>query len=175
MPLDHAAFRALFEAEHLRVHRFLWRLTRNAADADDLVQETFLAAWSRRGTFDGRGPAGGWLMAIAHRTWLDMARKRGRRRALAERRPPAPLAASVDDPGRAEWNGHVAASLRAAVDELPDGPREAFTLFHLGGLSTRDVGEVLGLEPQVVNARVRRALELLGRRLGWLPGRLAIG
>src|SRR5262249_23946355 len=54
-------FRALFDEQRDPLFRFLLRLTRNASDAEDLLQETFLTVWKKRELFDGRGSAAGFL------------------------------------------------------------------------------------------------------------------
>ena len=61
MTLTQADFRALFESERDRTFRFLMRLTRNRADAEDLLQESFLTVWRKRDVYEARGSAGGFL------------------------------------------------------------------------------------------------------------------
>ncbi len=174
MALDRDDFQRLFEAEREHVYRLLYRLARHAADADDLLQETFLAAWRHREAYDGRGAAGGWLMSIAYRLWLDGLRKGSRRRALAAQAPGRSEVGPEPDHGRAESNGRAASQVRAAIEQLPEGVREACVLFHVAGLSVREVAEVLGLSPKTTQARLRRALDLLGRHLTPLRRQLPI-
>ena len=78
--LTQHAFRELFERHRDDLFRFLYRLTRNATDADDLLQETFLIVWRKRAQFDSRGSLEGWLKRIAFRTYLN-SRTRSDRRA----------------------------------------------------------------------------------------------
>ncbi len=57
----------LFETHRAAVHRFLTRLARNAHDADELLQETFVLVWRKRAQFRGDGSVGGYLRQIAYR------------------------------------------------------------------------------------------------------------
>lgn len=168
MPLDRPQFRALFDAERDRVHRFLFRLCRNAADADDLLQEAFLMAWRHRTAFDARGSAAGWLMRTAFRTYLNAQRKRARRGALEQGRLNGSRPAAAADLENREALDFVLAKVRAAVDELPEGPREAFLMFRFEGLRVAEIAEISGAPLKTVETRIRRATLLLAERLGAL-------
>src|SRR3569833_2616066 len=69
------AFGALFDRHAPRVYRFLQRLTGNDATAQDLAQETFLAAYRSLGEWRGDGALGTWLCGIAFRLYRSAARK----------------------------------------------------------------------------------------------------
>jgi RNA polymerase sigma-70 factor (ECF subfamily) len=166
MALTHAQFRDLFESEHARLHRFLHRLGGNAADADDLLQETFLAAWRKRDQYAGRGSAAGWLRRIAYHLHLNARAKRVRRDALAPTPVPPHLDGSVAD-GVADRDAARAAVRRVqdVVATLPDGPREAFVMFRFEGLSVSEIAAMTGVPPRTVETRLRRAAHLLHEAL----------
>ena len=171
-------FGRFFETHRDAIHRLLWRLTKNAADADDLLQETFLAAWRKRGQFAGRGSAEGWLRKTAFRLYLNQRTKSKRRAALDDARgaptpgvvPPAD--ASIDDREAAAF---LLRRIDEAVDELPDEPREAFALFRFEGLTCVQIAEATQAPVKTVETRLRRATELLAAKVRRyresLPGR----
>lgn len=164
-----AEFRRLFDAHAGAVHRLLFRLARNAADADDLLQETFLVVWRKHGQFDGRGSAEGWIRRIAFRTYLNEREKRRRRNGLDEAAP-RPTAERTEPPpdgeiARREALGFLAARVEEALATLPDDQREAFVLFRFEGMTCAAIGDMTEVPAKTVETRVRRATELLARKL----------
>jgi RNA polymerase sigma-70 factor, ECF subfamily len=161
-------FPAFFETHRDAIHRFLWRLTRNAADADDLLQETFLTAWRKRAQFDGRGSAEGWLRKTAYRLYLNQRAKSVRRADLADAHAP-PREGSVPPGDRAvedrEATEFLLRRVAEAVDGLPDAPREAFVLFRYEGMSCSAIADATGTPMKTVETRLRRATELLAQQL----------
>lgn len=174
---DEAEFRRLFDAHRDAVHRLLFRLARNRADADDLLQETFLTVWRKRGQFEGRGSAEGWLKRTAFRTYLNAREKRKRRDRLdggVPRPATEPTAPPADgDLARRDAVAFLAARLDEALLQLPDEMREAFVLFRYEGLTCAQIGEMTGAPPKTVETRVRRATAALAERLA--PWRDHIG
>ena len=166
--------------------RFLWRLSGNAADADDLLQEAFLATWRSRDQFEGRGPvaggnAAGWLMRTAFRLYLNARRASVRRTDRTGRMesliPDVHDARAVDSNGSASHNGSallletkdalsfLLPRVEAALAALPDGPREAFLMFRFEGLPVREIAEITGCPVKTVETRIRRATQLLAEAL----------
>ncbi len=108
---DSAAFAALVEPYRRPLLRHGYRLSGSLADAEDLVQETFLRAWNQLPAFQGSGAFRSWLYTIATRLWLDEVRRRKRQVLLPFDGPPAdPDAAPSPPDGTAAW-----------LDPLPDG------------------------------------------------------
>lgn len=171
-------FATFFHAHRDVIHRFLWRLTRNSADADDLLQETFLAVWRKRGQFAGRGSAEGWLRKTAFRLYLNQ-RTKSRRRAALDDAHGAPTTGFVAAADGAVDDREAAAFLlrriHEALDELPDEPREAFVLFRFEGLTCAQIAETTDAPVKTVETRLRRATELLTAKVRRyrenLPGR----
>ena len=164
-------FRALFHEQRDPLFRFLLRLTRNPADAEDLLQETFLTVWKKRELYEGRGSAVGFLRRTAYRLFLNA-------HTVARRRAPAQAAAQVsadelaapDDGARAarerqETIDFLVRQVRAALEELPEPTRTAFVLFRYEGLTCAEVAETQGAPQKTVETRIARATELLAQRL----------
>lgn len=166
MTLDRPDFRALFQTERDRTFRFLLRLTRNRADAEDLLQESFLTVWRKRDRFEGRGSPGGFLRRTAYRLYLNQRTKKERRAALAPRNgapavvPPADLRVQ-----RQESVDFLLERVREALTGLPDSSRETFELFRFEGLSCAEIADLTDTPVKTVETRLRRATRALAERL----------
>jgi RNA polymerase sigma-70 factor (ECF subfamily) len=168
IPDDRDGFRRLYEAHGDAMFRMLHRLTRNAHDAEDLVQESFTTLWRKRRQFRGEGSLEGYLRRIAYRTYLNA---RGR---LARARSPAPLhdgqaASREGDPAprveRASDERLLLDRVRRAVDALPDSWREPFVLFRYEGLTCAEVAEAMGITTKAAELRLARALEAVSKEV----------
>src|SRR5947209_14015338 len=73
---DRLAMQVLFARHHVRVYRFVLRLVRNEATAEDLISEVFLDVWRQAGRFEGRAAVSTWLLAIARFKALSVMRRR---------------------------------------------------------------------------------------------------
>src|SRR5690242_21394197 len=73
---DKLAMQVLFARHHVRVFRFVLRLVRNEANAEDLISEVFLDVWRQAGKFEGRSSVSTWLLSIARFKALSSLRKR---------------------------------------------------------------------------------------------------
>lgn len=158
-------FRALFDAERDRLMRFLCHLTGNASDAEDLLQETFLAVWRKRDQYEGRGSAAGYVRRTAFHLFLNARQKQDRRDALAPRSYEEPSCTPVVDLDDREARDVLVARVRSAVDALPEGPREAFILFRFEGHSCAEIADIVGAPKKTVESRLARAVEILTDRL----------
>jgi RNA polymerase sigma factor (sigma-70 family) len=161
---DHG-FRDLFERERDGLFRFLYRLTRNASDADDLLQETFLTLWRKREQFDGRGCVEGWLKRTAYRTYLNARARLDRRAALAPEPSNGTLAPADGELERRDAIAFLVERVHDAIHELPDGAREAFVLFRCEGLTCAEIAEVTDSPVKTVETRLARATRLLAEKL----------
>lgn len=166
MPLDRARFRVLFESHRDAVYRFLCRLCRHTADAEDLLQETYLTVWRKREQYRGDGSDLAYLRRCAFRLFLNQRAKQKRRAELApDRRPPEPSMPHrilEEQDARRLLLGRV----RSAVEALPDGPREAFVMFRFEGMPCREIAEMTGVPVKTIETRIRRATQLLAEALG---------
>ena len=139
------------------VYRFLFHLTRHGAEAEDLTQETFAAAWEKVAAFEGRSALGTWLHRIAYGKFVD-ARRAGRRSAaLAERlrtrevpAPPCPQAGAEND--------DEARRLYGVLDRIDPAERVLLVLHYFQGLSYREMADVTGEPAGTVKWRTSLAL-----------------
>lgn len=168
--LDRAELWALFEDQREPLYRFLFRLTRNAADAEDLTQEAFLTVWRKRDRFEARGSAAGYLRRTAYRLFLNARQRRDRRQGLA---PTIQVGGEEEllsarresESERREAIGFLVERVRDALDGLPDAARDTFVLFRFEGLSCAEIAELDDTPVKTVETRLRRATRLLGQRL----------
>src|SRR5881398_4035932 len=73
---DRLAMQVLFARHHVRVYRFVLRLVRNEATAEDLISEVFLDVWRQAGRFEGRSTVSTWMLAIARFKAISALRRR---------------------------------------------------------------------------------------------------
>ncbi|HEV2447602.1 MAG TPA: RNA polymerase sigma factor [Candidatus Sulfopaludibacter sp.] len=159
-----AAFLRLFDDHHLPLFRFACRLTGSAADAEDIVQECFLALLRPECAFDPK--------RTAIRTYLfgavrNQALKLLRRREQGE----PPDSPDRRTPERDALRGEVAAAVARAIAELPDTQRDVLLLAHYEQLPLAEIAEILELEVAAVKSRLQRARATLRETLAaWAPG-----
>lgn len=156
--------RALFEAHRDGLFRFLWRLAGNSNDAEDLLQETFLAAWKNKDKIEVRDGASAYLRRIAFHLFLN-ARRRSRRSVGTPGEEDLVMESASRTVAEEEAREHLRAHVRAAVDGLPDGTREVFVLFRFEGLSCAQIAQLSDISVSAVEGRIERATRLVAARL----------
>jgi RNA polymerase sigma-70 factor, ECF subfamily len=146
---------ALFRAHWSRAHRAAFLVVQDAAAAEDIAQEAFLAAVRALDRFDRRRPFGPWLHRIVVNRAIDWARAR-RLRAEAElgEGVPAPEPAVASEPG-----------LGSAIADLSPEHRAVIVLRFLLEYTPGEIAELLDLPRGTVNSRLRRGLDQLKVRL----------
>ena len=155
---------ALFEAHHDRIYRYILRMMRSPAEAEDLTQETFLRACRHRDALRDPQAVRGWLYRIATHACLDR---------LRQRRPVVSLDSSE---GGAESRSVVSTSpsaleiaereetslcVQRCLDFLPDHYRAAILLYEAHSLTAPEIADLLGLKLTTVKMRLHRAHEML--------------
>ena len=142
---------ALFRLHWARAYRAAFLVSRDAAAAEDIVQESFLAAIRALDRFDRRRPFGPWLHRIVVNHAIDWTRARQMR---AEAELSDSLAAPADE---APLDG----TLLAALAALPPDHRAVIVLRHLLEYTPGEIAELLDLPRGTVNSRLRRGLDSL--------------
>lgn len=174
---DHDAFRFLVERHSRSVFRLAFRLTGREADAEDVVQETFLRAFRRIRRFESRSSFATWLYRIAVNCSHDLLRQRPRAGSRQSLDDPASAAAmeladtsTAADPLRELASRRIDERVRAAMRGLSDQERSAFVMRHFEGLSIDEIGGVLGLKTSAAKHSIFRAVQKLRRSLEPLAG-----
>jgi RNA polymerase sigma-70 factor (ECF subfamily) len=143
----------LFARYREPVFRFLRRLLRDGAAAEDLTQEAFLRAM--RGTYRANGHERAWIFEIARNLARDHARASARR----------PATEVFEDAAGPLTDRAMALTLDAALASLDDDDREVFLLKEVGGLSYAEIAEACGLTPDAVRSRLHRTRLTLRKHL----------
>jgi RNA polymerase sigma-70 factor (ECF subfamily) len=141
------------------------RRIRDAAEAEDAVQDTLLTVHRLRHSYDPERPIRPWLVAICERRCIDRLRRRGRRQGRED---------SIDDvnealtvaPGNAQESAVAARQLRAAVAELPPSQRQALLLAKLEDLPLAEASARSGMSVGALKIATHRAVKALRKRLG---------
>lgn len=169
--------RAAFEAEALEyvdsLYRTALRLTRVPADADDLVQDTYLKAFRAADSFRPGTNLRAWLFTILHNTARNRVRDRARDSVTidsevvdqAAETPRFGMAGPVDSPEAILLRNTLTPDLQAAIDDLPDAFREAVWLRDVEEFSYAEIAEMLSVPAGTVMSRISRGRRMLFDRL----------
>ena len=170
---DAGAFRELYALVAPRLLGYLLKMARERALADDLLQQTFLKVHrARRAYVRGADPLP-WIYSIAHRTFIDEARKRKRAVVNIADEDVPEVAAGLDGETAERRDDGVDPELsRAALDalaQLPEQQREAVVLTKLDGKSVAEAAEIAGTTVGAMKVRAHRGYEALRKLLGGKP------
>lgn len=171
---DPGAFEALVETYGDRVYRFGRRMCGDREDAQDILQETLIAAYRALKDLEHAGAMKTWLYRVAANACLMM-RRRGKFEPdreisleelmpAGEEGPRAEIPDEADLPDRAAERGQVVERVRQAVGDLPPAYRIVLVMRDMEQLSTKEVAEALGLQESAVKMRLHRA-RLMVRKL----------
>ena len=170
---DDAAFKALLGRYQERAYRLALSLTKNPADAEEVLQDVFLTVYRKIASFEGRSAFSTWLYRITVNTALMKLRGRGpAQESIDEYLPQFTMdgrhARMVVDfthgPEKLLLLKEREQILREAIEALPPDYKVVLVLRDLEGLSNEEVAEVVGASVLAVKARLHRArLALRGR------------
>ncbi|OPH84580.1 RNA polymerase sigma factor [Nitrobacter vulgaris] len=166
---DEGAIRAIMQANNRKLYRIARGILRNDSEAEDVVQETYVRAFTHLESFRGDSRLATWLARIAINEAL------GRRRRL---RPTVdwttlepgvlnaqiiqfPVSAVSDDPEKTMAQREIQHIVEQAVDELPEAFRIVFITRVIEGMNVEETAELLDLKPETVKTRLHRARTML--------------
>lgn len=152
---DTDALGRLYELTHRAVFGYVLSLLKNAHDAEDVSQETFVRAHLNAGSYVSQGKPMAWLMRIARN--LSLMRMREAKRTVSMS-PEDWMEAFADRP---DFSHEDAEALSVLLDTLSDGDREIVALHALTGLKHREIAVMLDLALPTVLSRYNRALKKL--------------
>jgi RNA polymerase sigma-70 factor, ECF subfamily len=153
------AMEELFRRHWPRAHRAAWLVVHDAAAAEDVAQEAFLAAVRALDRFDRRRPFGPWLHRIVVNRAIDYARAREVRREV-------PADAVAEASSSASSSDGPSDEVLAALGCLAPEHRAVIVLRHLLEFTPGEIAKVLGLPRGTVNSRLRRGLDELRESIG---------
>jgi len=154
---DAGAFEELYRQHAGRLYNLAFRMAGSAQEAEDLLQEVFLHAYRKLGSFRGDSSLGTWLYRLGMNQCLDYLRGRQAKMNAATE--------SLDDEGASEPAGRVPATpvavnrldLERAIAKLPEGCRAAFLLHDVEGFEHHEVAKILGVSEGTSKSQVHKA------------------
>jgi RNA polymerase sigma-70 factor, ECF subfamily len=163
---DPPLFEVLMRRHNERVFRAARAILHDDREAEDVMQEAYVNAYTHLAQFDGRARFSTWLTKIAINEALARVRRQRRYETLdddpLERLMPIN---ATPDPERQAFGQELGKLIESAVDSLADGHREVFMLRQVEGMSTAETAEVLGVSEDVVKTRFSRARRAIQRDL----------
>jgi RNA polymerase sigma-70 factor (ECF subfamily) len=150
------AMEALFRVHWRPAHRAAFLIVHDAAAAEDIAQEAFLAAIRALDRFDRRRPFGPWLHRIVVNRAIDWTRARALRREIGE-----PVESEAPPERDVTWSERIVAALAV----LDADQRAAVVLRHLLEYTPGEIADLLEVPRGTVNSRLRRALDRLATEL----------
>jgi RNA polymerase sigma-70 factor, ECF subfamily len=169
---DRSAMEALFTRYRVRVFKFVLRMVRNEAIAEELNSDVFLDVWRQAGTFEGRSAVSTWIFSIARFKALNALQRRGEEELDDDKAET--IEDNADDPETALAKKDKAAVLRQCLAELSAEHREIVNLVYYQHKSVEEVSGIVGIPEATVKTRMfyarKKLSELLAERgieRGW--------
>lgn len=154
---DVSAFDALVAAYMRPAFQMAYRVVGHREDAEDLVQDSFMAAYQYLDSFDADRPFGPWLNRIVLNRGSNLRRARTRRQTEPETDAVSPLPSALDESTRRETRE----LLTRALATLSERQRLIVTMFDVDGLTSTEIGERLSLAPGTVRWHLHEARRVL--------------
>jgi len=165
---DEAAIRAIIKSNNRRLYRLARGILRNDGEAEDVVQETYVRAFTHLDSFRGDSSFATWLSRIAMNEALGRLRRQHPSVEWTSLAPGVleaqiiqfPLSAS-SDPEKTMAQREIQHVVEHAIDDLPEAFRIVFITRVIEGMNVEETAEILGLKPQTVKTRLHRARTML--------------
>ena len=171
---DHRAFEMLMRRYNQRLYRVARSMLRNAADAEDAVQDAYLSAYQSMDAFRGEASLATWLSRVVVNQCLGRMRRQARRDNIVpmvslggpdEQEHAAMPSEETHTPDRALMRAELRAVLERKLDELPEAFRTVFVLRCVEELSVEETARVLAIPEATVRTRHFRARSMLRESL----------
>ncbi len=164
---DDSAFSTLVEKHQMGVHALIWRKIGDFHYAEELTQDVFLKAYRKLGTLEDPRCFAGWLYVIADRLTLNwIRRQKPSSMQSLENTPPEEIeevsyAHYVALESKTRTAEHRTEVVKGLLEKLPESERTVVTLYYLGEMTTKEIGNFLGVSVNTVKSRLRRGRERL--------------
>ena len=166
---DATALESLFRATYERMCHVARSYVKSAADAEDIVEETFLKLWAHRDRISVRGSVNSYLSTAVRNTALNfLARQRAEAKyvALAPQEEFWGATLAMNDGESRIREQERAERVRRAIDALPARARETYCLYYQRRLTYAQIAEVMGVSVRTVEAQLVRCVRKLTKQLG---------
>ena len=160
---DRTAMHTLYSRHHVRVYRFILRMLRDAATAEDLVSQVFLDVWRTARQFEGRAQVSTWLLSIARFKALTALRQR--QHEDIDQDDVLDIPDGADTPEAALERTRTSDILRACIAKLSPAHREIINLVYYHEKSVEEVGRIVGIPQSTVKTRMFYARKQLAELL----------
>lgn len=161
---DAKALERLFARAQTRVFRFLMRVVKSEAIAEELLNEVFLSVWQNAHRYEGRSEPLTWMLSIAHNKAMSVLRKKTEVLGIAEETG-RDLVAEEDTPDVAAQKHDKSVKIRACIAELSPDHRTILDLVYYQEQSVAEAAEVLGIPEATVKTRMFYARKKLSELL----------
>ena len=169
---DADAFRTIMQTHNRRLYRLARAIVRNDGEAEDIVQEAYVSAFTALDSFGGASSLSTWLSRIVINEALGRLRKNRRASAAAAKIAQNSAAQIIqfplntsEDPERTMAQRQILQLVERATDNLPDAYRTVFIARIIEGLSIDETAELLCLRPETVKTRLHRARHLVRKQI----------
>ena len=152
-------FELLMRRYNERVYRATRSIVRDEQDAEDVMQQAYVNAFTHLRQFNGSARFSTWLTRIAINESLARVRRKGRYEVFDDERSAGESIMAhnaAENPEQQAFTGELRNILEWAIDTLPNGMREVFMLREVEGLTTAEAAECLGVSEDVVKSRLSR-------------------
>jgi RNA polymerase sigma-70 factor (ECF subfamily) len=160
---DQAALRAFLMHYQVRVFRFIQRMVRNEAVAEELTNEVFLEVWRHARSYEGRSSASTWVLSIAHHRAASSLRKR--REESWDEDEAARISDTSDDPEVTAQKADKGALLRKCMGALSAEHREIIDLVYYHEMSITEISQAIGIPENTVKTRMFYARKRLSEEM----------
>jgi RNA polymerase sigma-70 factor, ECF subfamily len=160
---DRSAMHTLYSRHHVRVYRFILRMLRDGATAEDLVSQVFLDVWRTARQFEGRAQVSTWLLSIARFKALTALRQR--QHEDIDQDDVLEIPDGADTPEAALERTRTSDILRACIAKLSPAHREIINLVYYHEKSVEEVGRIVGIPQSTVKTRMFYARKQLAELL----------
>ena len=161
---DQQALAELYDRHSGLLFTLITRVVRDRAEAEEVLQEVFLAVWTKAATYNATlGSPVGWLVRLARNRAIDHFRTSGVGAPTLENLEAPPIG---DNPEQAASRNQERRRVRSALDTLPDDQRALIEQAYFRGMTHSELAEAFALPLGTVKTRVRAGMQALRQQLG---------
>ena len=163
---DDAAFEILIGRYQKSIHSLVWRNINDFHYAEEIMQDTFLTAYRKLPTLKNHNQFAGWIYAIANRLCIDWIRKQKHViQSLEDTRleeiEESSYVQHMIEQQEAERRDNYHQLVQKLLDKLPESERQVITCYYLEEMSTKEIGELMGVSVNTITSRLQRARKRL--------------